>query len=67
MSLLKLTITKLVSKCAQGMNEQLLKTLGADVLSSREKHRNTLGVRHPLSIVSVLSLNPNLFARLQVN
>ena len=49
------------------MNEQLLKTSGADVLSSRKKHRKTLGVWHPLSIVSVLSLNPNLFARFQVN
>ena len=40
------------------MNEQLLKTSGADVSSSRKKHRKTLGVWHPLSIVSVLSLNP---------
>ena len=31
-----------------GMNEQLLKTSGADVLSSRKKHRKTLGAWHPL-------------------
>ena len=30
----KLIITELVSKCVQGKNEQLLKKLGADVLSS---------------------------------
>ena len=34
----QLTITKLVSKSARGMNEQLLKTSGADVLSSRKKN-----------------------------
>ena len=34
-------ITELVSKSAQGMNEQLLKTSGADVLSSRKKLRKT--------------------------
>ena len=28
--------------CARGMNEQLLKTSGADVLSSRKKLRKTL-------------------------
>ena len=33
----KLTITKLVSKSARGMNKQLLKTWGPDVLSSRKK------------------------------
>ena len=32
-----MTITKLVSKCARGINEQLLKTSGADVLSSMKK------------------------------
>jgi len=38
-SLLKyMDITKLVSKCVRGMNEQLLKTSGADVLSSRGKN-----------------------------
>ena len=34
---LQLIITELVSKWARGINEQLLKTSGADVLSSREK------------------------------
>ena len=33
----KNNITKLVSKCAGGINEQLLKTSGFDVLSSRKK------------------------------
>ena len=33
----KLTITELDSKCARGINEQLLETSGADVLSSKEK------------------------------
>ena len=33
----KKNITKLVSKCAGGINEQLLKTSGFDVLSSRKK------------------------------
>ena len=37
-----MTITELVSKSAQGMNEQLLKTSGADVLSSRKNLRKTL-------------------------
>ena len=36
------TITKLASKSARGMNEQLLKTSRADVLSSRKKLRKTL-------------------------
>ena len=31
------------SKCAQGMDKQILKTSGADVLSSRKKLRKTLG------------------------
>ena len=35
--------TKLVSKCARGMNEQLLETWGTDVLSSREKLIKTMG------------------------
>ena len=35
--------TKLVSKCAGGINEQLLKTSGFDVLSSRKKLQKTLG------------------------
>ena len=30
---------KLVSKCARGINEQVLRTSGADVLSSRKKPR----------------------------
>ena len=37
-----MTITELVSKSAQGMNEQLLKTSGADVLSFRKKRTKTL-------------------------
>ena len=43
---IELTITELNSKCARGMNEQLLKKSGADhdVLSSRRKLRKTLGV-----------------------
>ena len=36
-------ITELDSKCARGMNEQLLKTPGADVLSSKRKVRKTSG------------------------
>ena len=38
------------TKCAGGMNEQLLKTSGTDVLSSRKKLRKTLsegGGGHP--------------------
>ena len=35
--------TKLVSKCAGGINEQLLKTLSFDVLSSRKKFQKPLG------------------------
>ena len=38
----KLTITVRDSNCAQGMNEQLLKTSGADAFSPRKKLRNTL-------------------------
>ena len=38
-----MTITELDSQCTQGMNEQLLKTSGADVLSSGRKLRKTLG------------------------
>ena len=37
-----MTITKLVSKSAGGMNEQLLKTSSADVLSSRKNLRKTV-------------------------
>ena len=37
----QLSITKLVLKSARGMNEQVLKTWGADVLSSRKKLRKT--------------------------
>ena len=45
---IKTDITDLDSKCARGMNEQLLKTSGADVLSSRRKLRKTLwGGIHP--------------------
>ena len=40
-----MTITELDSKCSQGMNEQLLKTSVADVLSSGRKLRKTLGGR----------------------
>ena len=39
----KLTsLIKLVSKCTRGINEQLLKTSGADVLSSRKELKKTL-------------------------
>ena len=38
----KNNITKLVSKCAGGISEQLLKTSGFDVLLSREKLQKTL-------------------------
>ena len=38
----KNNITKLVSKCAGGINEQLLKTSGFDVLSSRKKNSKNL-------------------------
>ena len=34
-----MAITKLASKCARGINEQLLKTSGADVLSSMKKEK----------------------------
>ena len=44
----QLTITELASKCARGMNEQLLKTSGADVLSPRKKLRKTLWGDPPL-------------------
>ena len=37
-----LTITKLVSKCARGMKEQLLKTSGSYVLSSRKNLKRKL-------------------------
>ena len=37
-----MTITKVVSKCARGMNKQLLKTSGTDVLSSRKRFRKKL-------------------------
>ena len=36
-------MTELDSKCARGINGQLLKTLGADVLLSWKKLRKTLG------------------------
>ena len=36
-----MTIMELFSKWAQGINEQLLKTSGADILSSRNKLRKT--------------------------
>ena len=36
-----MAITKLPSKCARGINEQLLKTSGADVLSSMKKEKKT--------------------------
>ena len=38
----QLTITKLVSKRARGMNKQLPKTSGTDVLSSKKKLRKIL-------------------------
>ena len=34
-----MAITKLASKCARGINEQLIKTSGADVLSSMKKEK----------------------------
>ena len=34
-----MAITKLASKCARGINEQVLKTSGADVLSSMKKEK----------------------------
>ena len=37
-----MSITKPNLQCAKGMNQQLLKTSGADVLSSRKKLRKTL-------------------------
>ena len=39
----KLAITELDSKCVREINEQLLKTLDADVSPSRRKLRKTLG------------------------
>ena len=40
--------TQTVSKCARGMIEQLLKTSGADVLSSRKKLKKTFeGLHQP--------------------
>ena len=45
----QLTITELVSKCARGMNEQVLKTSRADVLSSRKKAQKNVGGIQPLS------------------
>jgi len=44
------SITKLVSKCARGMNERLLKTSCADVLSSRN-------VRRRVNFVNVVDLH----------
>ena len=56
----KLTITEFKSKCALGMKEQLLKTSGADLLSSRKKLRKILwrgrgwvgGIHPPPLIIS---------------
>ena len=49
-----MNITELVSKCARGMNEQLLKTPGIDVLSSKKRLRKTLwgrgGIHPPLYV-----------------
>ena len=42
----RLLLTELDSKFARGMNKKLLKTLGADALSTRRKLRKTLGI-HP--------------------
>ena len=48
---LELTITKLVSKCVRGINEQLLKTSGADVFQSRKKtQKNLRGRWQPLPL-----------------
>ena len=38
-------IMKLVSKCLLGINEQLLKTSGADALSSKKNLRNVRGLK----------------------
>ena len=54
-------ITKLVSKCAAGINEQQLKTSGFDVLSSREKLKKLL--RGATSPPPPLLLPPLLYAR----
>ena len=43
----RLLLTELYSKCARGMNKKLLKTLGADALSTRRKLRKTLGIHAP--------------------
>ena len=43
----RLLLTELYSKCARGMNKKLLKTLGADALSTRRKLRKTLGIPPP--------------------
>ena len=43
----RLLLTELYSKCARGMNKKLLKTLGADALSTRRKLRKTLGIHLP--------------------
>ena len=58
MTMSYLTITKPVSKSARGMNEQLLKTLDPDVLSSRKKLRKTLwrGWHPPLPLPLPLPL-----------
>ena len=42
---IELTITELVSKSAQAMNKQLLKTSGADVLCSRKKKNSETAYR----------------------
>ena len=59
----KNNITKLVSKCAGGINEQPLKTSGFDVLSSREKLQKALqgGGKQspPPPLIYVRGLNSN--------
>ena len=51
----RLLLTELDSKFARGMNKKLLKTLGADALSTRRKLRKTLGI-HPRPPPYVLGL-----------
>ena len=61
---LEVNITKLVSKCSGGINEELLKTAGADVLSSRTKTQKKktsegAGGNPPPPLLYVHGLNSN--------
>ena len=58
------SLIQLVSKCTGGINEQLLKTSGADVLSSRKKLKKTSdegrgGQPSPHSLLYVGELDSN--------